>query len=36
MEIFKVECIGYLSLLDISKVKVYNFCSNKCDCVFLS
>ena len=36
MEIFKVERTGYPSLLDTSKVEVYNLCSNKCDCAFSS
>lgn len=36
MEIFKVERTGYTSLLDTSKVEVYNLCSNKCDCAFSS
>lgn len=36
MEIFKVERTGYPSLLDTSKVKAYNLCSNKCDCAFSS
>ena len=36
MEIFEVERTGYPSLLDTSKVEVYNLCSNKCDCAFSS
>ena len=36
MDIFKVERTGYPSLLDTSKVEVYNLCSNKCDCAFSS